>query len=82
MSNSFVISARGIYNGKIGTADSEKYDKNTMDYIIARIKENAMLMDSEDEPLIFKGSKAYKRKMCLIRVQTFTSEEKVKKSSH
>ena len=27
MSNSFVISARGIYNGKMGTADSEKYDK-------------------------------------------------------
>ena len=80
MSNSFVISARGIYNGKMGTADSEKYDKNTMDYIIARIKENAMLMDSEDEPLIFKGSKAYKRKNVFNKKLAATSaEEKVKK---
>ena len=67
MSDSFKISARGIYNGKIGTAESEKFDKNTVDYIISRIKENAMLLDSEDKPFIFKGSKSYKRENVLTR---------------
>ncbi|MGI6607788.1 MAG: TldD/PmbA family protein [Erysipelotrichaceae bacterium] len=62
ISDSFKISARGIYNGKMGTAESEKSDKNTADYIISRIKENALLLDSEDEPFIYEGSKSYKKK--------------------
>ncbi|HPX31942.1 MAG TPA: metallopeptidase TldD-related protein [Erysipelotrichaceae bacterium] len=80
MSDSFKISARGIYNGKIGTAESEKFDKNTVDYIISRIKENAMLLDSEDKPFIFKGSKSYKKKNVFNKkLAITTAQEKLQK---
>lgn len=79
MSNSFVISARGIYNGKMGTAESEKLDKNTVDYLINRIKENALLSDSEDKTFIFEGSKSYKKKNVFNKkLAIATAEEKVK----
>ncbi len=79
MSDSFVISARGIYNGQMGTAESEKFDKNTADYLISRIKENAMLLDSDDQPYIFEGSKKYKKKNVFNKkLAAASAEEKVK----
>ncbi|MGI6510582.1 MAG: TldD/PmbA family protein [Erysipelotrichaceae bacterium] len=81
MSDSFIISARGIYNGQMGTVESEKFDKSTVDYVISRIKENAMLLDSEDKPFIFKGSKNYKRKNVFNKKLASTSaKEKIKKT--
>ena len=62
ISDSFVLNARGIYNGKIGYASSEKYDSEAIDFLIDHIKENATLSTSEDKPLFFPGSKSYKKK--------------------
>ena len=62
ISDSYRLSARGIYNGKLGYATSEKIDASTVDYIINHIKENATFNTSEDKPFIFPGSKKYNRK--------------------
>lgn len=80
ISDSFKLSARGIYNGKMGTADSEKFDKNTVDYIISKIKENALLLDSEDKPFIFEGSETYKKRNVFNKKLANTSaQEKIEK---
>ena len=61
ISDSFVLSARGIYNGKLGYATSEKLDSSTIDYIINKIKANANVITSEDKQFIFPGSKKYSK---------------------
>jgi PmbA protein len=56
------LSARGIYNGKIGYANSEKLDKSTPDFVITSIIENALAVDKDDPAIIFPGSEKYKKK--------------------
>jgi len=56
------LSARGTYNGKAGYANTEKIDKNAISYVIDKIKENAMVNNSSDEVIIFKGSPKYQKK--------------------
>lgn len=62
IADSYKLSARGIYNGKLGYASSEKIDASTVDYILNHIKENASLSTSEDKPFIFPGSEKYHKK--------------------
>lgn len=61
-SNVSSLSARGTYNGRAGYVNSEKNDKNTLSYIIEKIKENASVNNSTDEIIIFKGSEKYQKK--------------------
>lgn len=62
IADSFRLSARGIFDGKMGYASSEKIDSTTVDYIIEHIKENATLNTSDDKPFIFPGSSKYHKK--------------------
>ena len=73
VSDSFKLSARGIFNGKLGYASSEKLDKTTVDYIISHIKENATFNTSEDKTFIFKGSEKYNKKNVYNKVLAETS---------
>ena len=52
------FSARGIYNGKIGTAYTEKIDD--VESLIQKVIENAKIIEDNKEVLIFGGSKSYK----------------------
>lgn len=61
MSSTVNILARGIYNGKMGFAISEKDDKTTAQYLIAQIKASAAVSETEDLSIIFEGSKRYKK---------------------
>lgn len=65
-----VISARGVFNGKMGSGITEKDDKTTIDYLLTSIKNGALLNESEDEPIIFKGSEKY------CKARTFSKELK------
>lgn len=62
IADSYKLSARGIYGGKLGYATSEKIDNTTVDFILNHIKENATLSTSEDKPFIFPGSDKYNKK--------------------
>lgn len=56
------ISARGIYNNKIGFGSTESDDKSTTPFLLDAIKETATLNESEDEPIIYKGADKYQKK--------------------
>ena len=62
LSTSGSISARGIYNGKLGFCKTEKDDKNTIDFLLNSIKSSAQAIERKEEPIIFKGSEKYKKR--------------------
>ncbi|TAH59351.1 MAG: TldD/PmbA family protein [Bacillota bacterium] len=62
LSSSINIMARGIYNGKMGFAMSEKDDKTTAQYLVAQIKMSAGASETEDLSIIFEGSPRYRKK--------------------
>jgi len=62
ISSQSAIKARGIYNGKLGFSSTEEIGKNTIQYLIDGIKETASLIEKEEEPIIFEGSKKYHKK--------------------
>ena len=75
ISDSFSLSARGIYNGKEGYASCEKMDREAIEYVIKHIKENAALSTSNDTPVIFKGSEKYQRKNVFNKKLNETSKQ-------
>lgn len=78
VSTSSKILARGIYNGKIGTATTEKDDASTYDFLISTIKTAASLNEKEEKPIIFKGSKKYYKKNVYSKeLEHWKDEEKI-----
>ena len=78
ISDSFVLSARGIVDGKMGYATSEKLDATTVDYIINNIKLNATVITSEDKQFIFPGSEKYSKKNVYNKkLDTTSPQEKI-----
>jgi PmbA protein len=56
------LMARGIVNGKIGYASTEKMDSSTPEFLINEIIANAGTVTKEELAIIFKGSEKYKKK--------------------
>ena len=61
IADSYQIAAKGIYKGTMGYANSEKLDKTTPDFICSKIRENAMVITSDDKRFIYEGSPKYKK---------------------
>lgn len=77
--NSSSITARGIFNGKMGATTTEKDEKDTYDFLIKGIKDSASLSETEDEAIIFKGSDSYhKRNMFSKKLESRPVEEKLR----
>lgn len=62
VADSRIIYARGIFNGKMGFAMSEKDSKDTPEYLVNQIKISAQHSESDDIAIIFEGSKKYKKR--------------------
>ena len=56
------VIACGIYNGKFGSARTEKLDKDTFPYLINKIILAASKIEKEDAQPLFEGSKKYHKK--------------------
>src|SRR5699024_11147862 len=54
------VSLRGLYDGKMGYAYTEKLEEDSIVYLLENAKENAALMESEPEEL-FAGSDEYEK---------------------
>lgn len=54
------LSFRGVYNGKMGYSYTEKVDETSIELLVKGAVENAKVIDSDDEELIYEGSKEYK----------------------
>jgi len=55
------LAARGIHNGKIGYATTEKVDKEATAFVIGKVIDNAKAVDKDDPAIIFPGSPKYRR---------------------
>ena len=56
-----VLSARGIYQGKMGCAYTERLDQQTAEFIVNSIINNAQIIEENKEVSLFKGSLKYKK---------------------
>lgn len=71
------VGFRGLYNGKMGYAYSEKIESDVIDFLLNSAKANAEIMDEAEERL-FKGSKSYpENKGISPELNTPTAEEKI-----
>lgn len=57
-----LVTARGILNGKFGSATTEAIDKNTPEFLIDAISRTAKIIENDDPSIIFKGSEKYHKK--------------------
>jgi len=62
MSDQSKIRARGIYKNKLGFVSSENISNDSIPELISGIKSTASMIEKEEEPIIFKGSKKYHKK--------------------
>lgn len=66
--NGFSIMARGIINGKFGSASCDSWSKDKANYLVKEIVNNAKVIENEDPSFIFSGSPKYKK------ISTFNKE--------
>lgn len=59
--NGYTILARGIFNGKLGSASCDVWDKTKAKYLVDQIVANAGVIENEDPVIIFGGSEKYKK---------------------
>lgn len=50
---------RGLYAGKMGYASTEEMDDEAIDMLVSGVKENALLLETDDNETIFEGSPSY-----------------------
>lgn len=80
LSSSSKIKARGIFNGKLGFASTEKDDKNTISFLINNIKDSAKFIEKDEKPIIFKGSEKYvKRNLFNKDLEAWDTQDKINK---
>ena len=60
-SNSSYYIIRGIYNGKLGSVESDVYSNDLVEYFVNEIINNAKYIENDDPVFIFKGSEKYKK---------------------
>lgn len=61
MNNGFTIVARGLLNGKFGTAICDVYNKEKAEFLVDKIIQNAGVIEDDDPMFIYKGSPKYKK---------------------
>ena len=61
ISNSQSVTACGIYNGKFGSASTQKLDKDAFEYLAKQIQLTATFNEKEEEASLFKGSEKYRK---------------------
>ena len=77
---SMVILARGILNGKFGTATCDSWSAQKAKYLVDEIVANAKVIENDDPAFIFEGSKKYKKVNTFDReLENVSVDEKMKK---
>lgn len=77
---SMTILARGIINGKFGTATCDSWNVEHAKYLVNEIVKNAKVIENEDPAFIFEGSPKYKKISTFNKeLANISIEEKMKK---
>jgi len=53
------LSFRGVYQGKMGYASSERIDEAAIPFLIENAKQNALIIESEDAETLYEGEESY-----------------------
>ena len=61
VSNAFKIIARGIVNGKFGSATCDVWNQEKAQYLVDEIVKNAKVIEIDDPSIIYPGSPKYKK---------------------
>ena len=59
--NGFAVQARGLFNGKFGTASCDVWNLDKAKYLVNEIVNNAKVSENDDPVFIFEGSPKYKK---------------------
>ena len=59
--NGYSILARGMINGKFGSASCDVWNKEKAEYLVREIVNNAKVIENDDPMFIFAGSEKYKK---------------------
>lgn len=59
VSSSCVVSLRGQFDGKMGSASTEAFDADAVRQLIDGVKESATLLETEEQDEIFAGEETY-----------------------
>ena len=77
---SMTILARGIINGKFGTATCDSWSNEHAKYLVNEIVQNAKVIENEDPAVIFEGSPKYKKINTFNReLESISIDKKMKK---
>lgn len=77
---SVTILARGIINGKFGTASCDSWSNEHAKYLVNEIAANAKVIENEDPAFIFPGSPKYKKVNTFNKdLEKISVEDKMKK---
>ena len=77
---SVTILARGIINGKFGTASCDSWSNEHAKYLVDEIAANTKVIENEDPAFIFPGSPKYKKVNTFNKdLEKISVEEKMKK---
>ena len=77
---SVTILARGIINGKFGTATCDSWNNEHAKYLVDEIAANAKVIENEDPAFIFPGSPKYKKINTFNKdLEKVSIDEKMKK---
>ena len=78
---SMTILARGIVNGKFGTATCDSWSNAHAKYLVDEIAANAKVIENDDPTFIFEGSKKYKKINTFNKeLETISVDEKMKRA--
>lgn len=78
--NGLSIFARGIINGKCGSASCDVWNKDKAQYLVNQIKSNAGVIENDDPIVIFKGSNKYHKVNTFNKIlETISINEKMSK---
>ena len=78
--NGFSVQARGLFNGKFGTASCDVWNLEKAKYLVEQIVTNAKVSENDDPVFIFEGSKKYKKmNMFNKELGNVPVEDKIKK---
>ena len=75
------VRARGLVNGRFGSATSDVWNGEKCKFLVKQIKENGSIVENDDPAIIFAGSPAYKKvKTYNAALKSVSLEEKIAKA--
>ena len=78
--NGFAVQARGLFNGKFGTASCDVWNLEKAKYLVNEVVNNAKVSENDDPVFIFEGSPKYKKCNNFNKeLANVPAEEKIKK---